>query len=529
MFLQPSARVRQQAAQSPSALIHLADNHVTGVKRWYHDAGLRKMMFWLSIIFAAQICTGFDATLTANFQSFAIWKADMGHPNASQLGLITAIYFIGTFCGSVPASIITDKWGRRAGLGVGQFLTIVGAAFQAASQSRGQYMGSRLILGFGIAFTTCAGPALLSELAHPRLRGTLVSCFNPFWYVGSIIAAWTCFGTSHMPKTEHWAWRIPSLIQGVIPCVTLTLIFFMPESPRWLNAQGRKDEALNTLARYHANGQADDPLVLAEMAEIDCAIDQASEGITWKALLMNKTNRVRVSIVVTMTLMTLWCGQNIITYYFVQVLNSVGITQTTQQTAINGGLNIANLISSVIGAFIADRIGRRKLWMSSFIGMIIIAVPFISLSAVYLEKAEQRTAYGVIICLFLYDIAYNVACNPLLYSYPTEIMPFFMRSKGLAIKNMVGQVALIINMYVNPIALSAIGYHYYIVFLALNCLWLALIWVFFPETKGYTLEELAGLFENNDMVIEGVKVVDVDMEDSTEQIGNKAFEGRNKL
>lgn len=215
--------------------------------------------------------------------------------------------------------------------------------------------------------------------------------------------------------------------------------------------------------------------------------------------------------------------QNVLTYYFVPVLNSIGITNTTSQTGINGGLNIVCLLSSIVGAFLAEGTGRRKLWMGSFIGMIIIAIPFISLSAQFAKTKHQGSAYGVVVCLFLYDIAYNVACNPLLYSYPTEIMPFYMRGKGLAIKNMTGQVALIINMYVNPIALAAIGYYYYIFYLGLNCGWLTLIYLFFPETKGYTLEELAGLFDDEDTVagqkfagdIEGIESESLERESQT--------------
>lgn len=180
-----------------------------------------------------------------------------------------------------------------------------------------------------------------------------------------------------------------------------------------------------------------------------------------------------------------------------------------RRTGINGGLNILNFFSSILGASLVDRAGRRKLWMTSYIGMIVIFVPFITLSAVYNQTGRVNEGYGVIVCLFLFDFMYNVACNPLLYSYPTEIMPFFMRTRGLAVKNLVGQIALIINMYVNPIALAAIGYHYYIFFLALNCVWLFLIWMYFPETNGYSLEKLALLFDGDDgnQVLEG-KAVD---------------------
>lgn len=73
MHFRPSARIRRQAAQPPSAIINTPD--AIAVVAWYRDASLRKMMFWCCCIFMAQICTGFDATLTANFQSFAIWKS----------------------------------------------------------------------------------------------------------------------------------------------------------------------------------------------------------------------------------------------------------------------------------------------------------------------------------------------------------------------------------------------------------------------------------------------------------------------
>lgn len=67
------------------------------------------MMLWLGVIFFAQVCSGFDATLTGNFQSFTMWKKETGTPNTSEIGLITAIYFVGTLCGSIPGSVITDK------------------------------------------------------------------------------------------------------------------------------------------------------------------------------------------------------------------------------------------------------------------------------------------------------------------------------------------------------------------------------------------------------------------------------------
>ena len=218
-------------------------------------------------------------------------------------------------------------------MALGQIFTVAGALFQGLSEGRNQYMGSRLILGFGIGFITCAGPALLSELAPPRFRGPIVSFFNPVWYLGSIIVAWTCFGTSHMDAMDKWNWRIPSFLQGLIPFSVLCVVYFLPESPRWLVAQGRIDEATAVLAKYHGDGNADDIAVTQQVAEIREAIESAHEGVTWRALLTHKTNLQRIFIVTVMVLMTLWCGQNIITYYFSTILSSVGISGTTQQYA----------------------------------------------------------------------------------------------------------------------------------------------------------------------------------------------------
>jgi hypothetical protein len=83
-------------------------------------------------------------------------------------------------------------------------------------------------------------------------------------------------------------------------------MYFMPESPRWLSSKGRKDEVISILAKYHANGDINDALVVKEVQEIELAMAQAAEGVTWKALATNSQNRKRVFIVRTMTLMTLW-------------------------------------------------------------------------------------------------------------------------------------------------------------------------------------------------------------------------------
>lgn len=198
-----------------------------------------------------------------------------------------------------------------------------------------------------------------------------------------------------------------------------------------------------------------------------------------------------------MALLTLWNGQGVISYYFSPILDSIGITSTNQQTGINGGMQIWNLICSLVGAYLVESIGRRPLWLASFIGMICANVPLTISSARYQATGSKGAAYSTVVFLFLYNAAFNVACNPLLYSYTTELLPYSIRTKGLAVQIAVSEAALTVNQYVNPIALDSIGYWYFVFYLGMLLLGTAVIYLWFPETKGYTLEQLGRIFEGD--------------------------------
>lgn len=147
-------------------------------------------------------------------------NADFDNPNATILGLFSAILQIGALCAIFFFSYLADWLGRKKGVATGIVVLLVGMVLQVVpSVNRGMFIGGRFLVGLGSNLTQGSAPLLILELAHPAHRGKLTTMYNTLWYLGSIIAAWTVFGTQGYGGNA--AWKIPVGIQGLMPCVQL--------------------------------------------------------------------------------------------------------------------------------------------------------------------------------------------------------------------------------------------------------------------------------------------------------------------
>ena len=249
---------------------------------------------------------------------------------------------------------------------------------------------------------------LVSEIAYPPYRAPLTSLYNSLWYSGAVIAAWTTFGSFRIPTS--WAWRLPSLLQGLPAVLQVFLVWFAPESPRWLVSRGREEEALKTLAYYHADGDTNDPLVQYEIEEIKAALDfdrNVAANIGWKSLITQPGNRKRMRIIVAIAFFSQWSGNGLVSYYLNAVLTSIGITDTNTQLLINGCLQIWNLIVAVTASFLVERLGRRFLFSASCICLLISFTMQTVCSARFAIDGTDSAAHAVIAFIFLYYAAYE--------------------------------------------------------------------------------------------------------------------------
>ncbi|KAI0654387.1 hexose transporter [Cubamyces menziesii] len=492
MAVGPAATV----GNSADGFIHLVDPN----RKWYNNKRLIILHAWLVLLLITASTNGYDGSLMNSLQSMGQWTDFFHNPQGGTLGLLNAIQNIGSLAGYPFAPYLSDGIGRRPSIWIGAVCMLAGAALQTACMNIHQFIGARFLLGFGLSIASNAAPMLVTEVSYPTYRPQFTSLYNTLWYSGNIIASWTAFGTANI--NNHWSWRIPSLLQAIPSVFQFFLIWFVPESPRFLISKGKEQQALHILAYYHADGDEQDPLVQYEFQEIKTAIridQETQKNVGWKALVATKGNRRRMLIIVAIAWFSQWSGNGLVSYYLNKVFDTIGITDHSIQLLITGILAIWNLCWAVFASFQVERWGRRFLFLTSGAGMLLFFTLQTICSAQYAIHKTQSAAHAVIAFIFLFYAFYDLAFTPLIVSYTLEILPYSLRAKGFNVFNFTISVALIFNQYVNPIALKNIAWKYYIVYCAWLAFELAFLYFFIVETKGRTLEETAALFDGEEL------------------------------
>ncbi|KAL0934333.1 sugar transporter [Colletotrichum truncatum] len=478
-------------------------------KYWFQQPHLLRLNLLLLVPLLSSSVAGYDGSLMNGLQSLQQWRDYFGNPTGAKLGVVNAAQSIGSVLALPIIGYLADRFGRKPVLLSGIFLIIAATIIQSTSVNLPMFIFSRLVVGFGGMFVVHPSPLLIAELAYPTHRGKYTSAYWTMYYLGAILASWTTFGCQNYQS--DWSWRIPSILQAGFPLVQLSFYSWVPESPRWLIARERTTEAAEILARYHSGvldpNEGHSPLVRREVAEIVQAIQQEKSAKTtgWMALVSTPGNRKRTLIAVcvgafaqfaelTLSLQQ-WNGIGLVSYYLTLVLNTIGITDTFDQTLINGLLQIFNFAAALSAAFLVDRLGRRTLFLASGVIMLVSYVIWTACSAVNSDTGSKPAGIVVVVCLFTFYFGYDIAYTPLLMGYPTELFSYSLRSKGIAVELLAIYGSLIIAAFVNPIGMENIGWRYYIVYCCLLAVFLFVTWYLFPETKGHSLEEIAVIFD----------------------------------
>lgn len=384
---------------------------------------------------------------------------------------------------------------------LGSIIMLVGAVIQGLSVHVAMYICARLILGYGIVFCIISGSAMIGELAYPKERAIMTSLFNSSYFIGAIIAAAIALRTATLPGNNSW--RIPSFLQCFPSLIQIVFVFFLPESPRYLISKDRDDEAFEILVKYHAEGDRESVFVRAEMAQIKTTIKIELEHakLSWMDMFRTAGMRRRVMIASLIGLFTQWSGNTLLSYYLSTILGMMGYTSTYAKTRINVSQQCWQFITGTAAALIVTRFPRRKMFLLSLCSMVLVYIGLtVSIEKVLAAKAHKSTNHSASIAalafIYAHAPAYNIGNNALTYTYLVELFPFAERSRGIAIEQFFGRGAGFFSTYVNPIALKAITWKYFAVYVGWIAIEALCVFFLYPETQGRTLEELAFLFED---------------------------------
>lgn len=338
------------------------------------------------------------------------WKSFMDHPTGAWLGWINAIYWLGCGVGFPAASWMTNQYGRKCSVYLGYIFLVLGAVLQTVAQNDTSFLLARFFLGIASALFGNAVPLLINEIAYPSHRSLLNGLFMCGWYVGGAVAAWVVFASRTYPSS--WAWRLPSILQALVPIIGLPGFILSPESPRWLVSVGREAEARDILVRFHAAGDATSPVVHHEFQEILAAIraeKSATNNGSYLEMFQTPGNRHRLMISITLGITAQWCGNGVISYYLASILSSVGVTKVCDQTLISACLQMWDLVFALLGAYLVDRFGRRPMVLASSCIMLVSYALVTALSGSFQTTGHAATGGAVIPFLFTFFAGYCLA------------------------------------------------------------------------------------------------------------------------
>ncbi|GAA5846259.1 hypothetical protein JCM9279_005879 [Rhodotorula babjevae] len=414
--------------------------------------------------------------------------------NSTLRGFTVAVYELGCAAGAVFAFFCGDRLGRRQCIMLGMLVLSIGAILQFMSYSLAQLIVGRIVTGLGNGLNTATIPVYQNETSKAHHRGRAVVIEMATNIFGLMLAYWADYGLRNDQSDAQW--RLPLALQVAFALITVTLIVFLPESPRWLVAHGDIPAARDVLFRLDGtrDAKARTASVDAQLGEIVAAVElERREAAGWGTCFTMGEQRFfhRVVLGCGSQFLQQISGINLISYYAPVIFEtSVGMSHDT--ALLLSGLNgVAYFLSALVPIPLIERVGRRKLMIFSAAGQ---AVTMAVLAAMTEDTGNKAKGLVAAVCLFAFNFFFSCGFLSIPWLYPAEINPLSVRAQGAALATITNWLFTFLVVMVTPVAISTIGWKYYLVWTFTNFSFVFIIYFFYVETTGATLEDLDQLF-----------------------------------
>jgi len=395
--------------------------------------------------------------------------------NPQEKGITVAIGLVGTVIGALAAGHVGQRLGSRETLRITALLYVASAVGGGLSWSWLSFMTFRFIGGLGIGASSVLGPVYIAELAPAKMRGRLVAAFQ----LNVVFGVMAAYISNYVIRTMHLGaaeWRIQVGIAVVPAVVFLTLLFGIPRSPRWSVSKNRMDEALSVLKLMG------DPDPEGELADIQAALVQ--EQVTAHERVFQRKYRYPLFLAITIGAFNQLAGINAILYYLNDIFAAAGFSQiSSDQQAI--AIGTTNFLFTIVGMSLIDKIGRKTLLLIGAAGCASC------LSGVAWVFATQSHRGDLLWLLVVFIAFFSVSQGAVIWVYIGEVFPTAVRSKGQGVGSASHWLSDTLIALVFPVVVTMMSTATpFVFFAAATVVQFVVVALFYPETKGQTLEEL---------------------------------------
>src|SRR5690242_18718828 len=484
---------------------------------WRRIPGKALMFLLNAFIFVALIFEGYNQGVlgTVSGTPGFIEMADIGTggvvTNSTKQGGLAAAYYFGALFGAFIGGWVGDRYGRKVGVFLGAWQGVIGGALQAGSINADMFICARVLTGLGMGFVMAIVPPWISELSQAHDRGSNFSFIFIANFLGITIANWINFGVRN--SEVQFRWRFPLGFMCIPVFINAVTVLLLPESPRWLMAHDRRDEAVEILCKVRGDLKINDPSIQGELEHLHAIVEASKHprNSYINLFLGGRHSGVlhlgrRAILGFALQQIQQWSGIIAIVTWSSRLFALAGFDEF-KSLWLAGLVNTLGIFGTAAAGLVIDRIGRRMSLLVSFviqgIALFIVAAliksseDFADTNPGRSEALGQVAASFVFIYLWFFCMFNIVPC----WLYGTEIWPQDVRAKGYSFTILGWAIGCGMTTFLIPIMLSEIGWYTFIFFGVMNAVVLPVIYFFYVEPAGHSLEEVNLLFTSDSPLV----------------------------
>jgi sugar porter (SP) family MFS transporter len=432
---------------------------------------MKKILIWSITAALAGFLFGFDTVVIsgADKKLQLLWGSSDVFHGVVVIGMALWGTVIGALLGGIP----TNRIGRKKTLvWIGVFYTVsaLGSAF---ANDPITFAVFRFIGGLGVGASTIAAPAYISEIAPAKDRGKLVGLYQFNIVFGILIAFFSNYLLNGIGENA-WRWMVG--VEAIPATLYTVFAFTIPKSPRWLLTKFRNSEAKTVLQLINPD-QDSEKLMMEIKEEMENTVPHENIFI--------KKYRFPLILAFCIAFFNQLSGINAFLYYAPRIMTEAGLAESSALLS-SIGIGVTNMLFTLLGIYLIDRVGRKQLMYAGSIGYIL------SLSLVACAFFFNWTGIAMPIFLFMFIAAHAIGQGTVIWVFISEIFPNHLRGSGQSFGSSVHWILAAVVPSLIPVLFATIGAGIVFAFFAFMMV-LQLLFVAFvmPETKGISLEELS--------------------------------------